>query len=402
HRNVSFKDAKEASDLVYNFAHESGNFAIFGGSVEAISDWLSKKGVFRDTAEVTARVEVMRRDIRDVTNRVASARMMVQLPEGLGAWGAVTLSKRIAETNMNVPNMPESLVILAIPQGFNDYAFVVNELGNVDPNRIVIVEEQGGKNVFYDIHGEKIIDVKSVSERVNVVIGQAGTRIYRKNKDVDRIFTRAMSEENIAQRYSLGESRNIQSIGGRTFDVTRMGSKYNATRLAQKVGEAIEKGSKIDSVQVVSEADTEILSVVLPQGGKISDFVAIVQAENGERRLLVSPDVAYEIAEGYRTSLAAPDYFQDEIEQITGMSPKIITSEKKDLAGRVVEGLVGGIGKARNSRGIDEIKYSRDLPSLKVGESIDIVRNTQTLALGHLAAVVDGYDMRTSYAPIAQ
>ncbi|MCK5081921.1 MAG: hypothetical protein KAR31_03350, partial [Candidatus Omnitrophica bacterium] len=404
-QNVNFDEAKLASDLVFRFAHSSGDFAIFGGSVKAISDWLMEKGVAKNTANVTARVEVMRRDICDVTYRIESVQGTLRFEDRVGSsWNANVLARRIVEAKVNTELASNSVSIIPMPAGFNDYAAVVNELSNIDRGSILIVDEQGGKNVFYDANG-RMVDIKTVNQKVNVIIGRANTPIHRTNKDVRYLFDRASADNEFIDHYRIDAKRDIRRIDGRSYDVTRMGSDYASLPLAMRVSEAVEKGFRIDEVQVLSaETDTKILNAILSKGGELRDFTVIVRTESGKQRLLISPDVAYEIASGRRTSLLKQDNFGKEFSEVSGIASIRVasssTKQKPDWRGRLYESLVGRIVDSRTARGIDIVKYDGELTSLRVGEAIDIVQNAEAPMLGDVAFATDGYDYGMTRAAV--
>ncbi|MCK5012935.1 MAG: hypothetical protein KAS66_03880, partial [Candidatus Omnitrophica bacterium] len=406
-RSVDLKEAQRASDLFFRY----GNSVVYGGSVDAISKWLREEyRVSSPVAEVTARVEVMRRDIRNLIYRIESVQGTFGLEDRVGSGNARILARKIVEAKVNNEIVPGSVSIISMPEGFNDYATVIKGLDSVGRERILIVEEKGGDNIFYDTNG-RVVEFKKVSEKVNVIIGRSGVRVNRANQDIDDFFARAMAAGNDSlPRYRIDPKPDVRRIDGRSYDVTRMGRDYNSSPLAMSVNEAIQKGFKIDSVEVIPEtgAYMEILRAALPKNtglssspAELNDVTVIVRAPNGEQRLLISPIIALEIESGRRTSLLKENPFTNEFEQVVGLRADVTPpGERESLAGRMYKSLLGGVTGSKTPRGIPVIKYDRELSSLNVGNAIDRADSTKTPMLGGLATFVDGYayTMGTPYA----
>ncbi|MCK5179082.1 MAG: hypothetical protein KAR32_06075, partial [Candidatus Omnitrophica bacterium] len=398
--SVDLKEAQRASDLFFRY----GNSVVYGGSVDAISKWLREEyRVSSPVAEVTARVEVMRRDIRNLIYRIESVQGTFGLEDRVGSGNARILARKIVEAKVNNEIVPGSISIISMPEGFNDYAMVIKGLDSVGRERILIVEEKGGDNIFYDTNG-RVVEFKKVSEKVNVIIGRSGVRINRANQDIDGFFARAMEAGNDSlPRYRLDPKPDVRRVDGRSYDVTRMGRDYNSSPLAMSVNEAIQKGFKIDSVEVIPETGTytEILSAILSKDSEFRDVAVIVRAPNGEQRLLISPTIALKIESGRKTSLLKEDRFTNEFEQVMGLRAEVTPpGERESLAGRMYKGLIGGVTGSKTPRDIPVIKYDRELSSLDVGNAIDRAGSTKTPTLGDLAAVVDGY-VYTAETPYA-
>ncbi|MCK5083995.1 MAG: hypothetical protein KAR31_13890, partial [Candidatus Omnitrophica bacterium] len=272
----------------------------------------------------------MQQDIQKEIYHIEAVRVSIEMG---GSQAARDLAERIVEARVNYELDRGAISVISVEEGVKNYKFILDRLTGIDKASILIVERgRNGENVFYD-GNLSVVKVKTVNEKIRVVIGHSRTV----DKHISNIVERAISEDRTEiTRFGVREAqgRDIRDVrvgnSNMRFDLTAMrGQDYDLSKLARGVYELAETefkdiASGINSVQVVTEAEARSLRAILPMGTDLNNVSVVIRGQDNEHRFVISPSVAARIESQQQNR------FGSEVKEFVAISLQYETEQKKE------------------------------------------------------------------------